>query len=444
MKKRYLAVLIAVVLFGTTAVPALAAENGSSQADENLGDTSGFNGFHKDPNSDDWYYYKDGEVDTSITDVMKGTVNDTSGWWNVIDGKVTPGVTVAKNSNGWWYIDETGMVDFNANTVAKNVNGWWYILGGKVQFGFTGLADYSNQNGWWYIVDGKVDFTHNGVDKNKNGWFYVTGGKVDFSANTVAKNQNGWWYVLGGKVQFGFTGLANYKNENGWWYIKDGKVDFSHNGVDKNNNGWWYVTGGKVQFGYTGVANYKNANGWWYIKDGKVDFSTNTVAKNNNGWWCVQDGKVLFNDLMTSAAKYVGAHTSASDSNASRLAAASDYMYHHYNFERVYGVPTASDLNSYAEYYFRTEAGACYHHSAALALMAKALGFEARFAEGEISSDELGMMAHSWIEAYVNGAWLVYDPGQGYAAQKESDINRTFVTNNKYTLTISNGQTVWK
>ncbi len=277
-----------------------------------------YNGFHQDPDSDDWYYYTDGRVDTSITDVIKGTVDGVSGWWNVVNGKVVRAETVAKNANGWWYIDETGMVDFDANTVAKNEYGWWYILGGKVQFDFTGLADYPNKNGWWYIQNGQVDFTHNGVDKNKNGWWYVEGGKVqlaytgvanyknangwwyvkdgkvDFSANTVAKNKNGWWYVLGGKVQFGFTGLANYKNENGWWYIKDGKVDFSHNGVDKNKNGWWYVTGGKVQLGYTGVANYKNANGWWYIKDGKVDFSANTVAKNNNGWWYVTGGKVNF------------------------------------------------------------------------------------------------------------------------------------------------------
>ncbi len=191
-----------------------------------LPDTSDWNGFHQDPDTGDWYYYTDGQVDTSITDVMKGIVNDTSGWWNVIDGKVTPGVTVAKNGNGWWYIDETGMVDFNANTVAKNANGWWYILDGKVQFGFTGLANYKNANGWWYIVDGKVDFNHNGVDKNKNGW----------------------WYVTGGKVQFGYTSVANYKNANGWWYIKEGKVDFSANTVAKNNNGWWYVNNGKVLF----------------------------------------------------------------------------------------------------------------------------------------------------------------------------------------------------
>ncbi len=255
---------------------------------------TGYTGFRQAANSSDWYYYTNGKIDTSVTEVKKGTVDGVTGWWNVVNGKLVRGETVAKNANGWWYINSSGKVDFSANTVAKNKNGWWYIRNGKVDFGYTGLANYKNKNGWWYIKNGKVDFTHSGVEKNKNGWWYVKNGKVDFTHNGVDKNKNCWWYVTGGKVQFGYTGVANYKNANGWWYIKNGRVDFTHNGVDKNKNGWWYVTGGKVQFGYTGVANYKNANGWWFIKNGKVDFSANTIAKNKNGWWYVSGGKVNF------------------------------------------------------------------------------------------------------------------------------------------------------
>ncbi len=306
-----------------------------------------YNGFNKDPDSTDWYYYSKGKVDTGVTDVKKGTVDGKSGWWNVIKGKVTKGVTVAKNSNGWWYINNDGMVDFSYNGFAKNSNGswycengkvtfskndilkdstgaigtkgdWYYVIGSKVQAGYTGVSDFKNANGWWYIKNGKVDFTANTVAKNKNGWWYVTGGqvqfgftgladyknangwwyikngKVDFTHNGVDKNKNGWWYVTGGKVQFGYTGLADYKNANGWWYIKNGQVDFTHNGVDKNKNGWWYVLAGRVRFDYTGVCNYKNANGWWYVKDGKVDFSYTGSGANRHGVWYVKNGKVDF------------------------------------------------------------------------------------------------------------------------------------------------------
>ncbi len=201
--------------------------------------------------------------------------------------------TVSKAADGNWYYYVNGKVDTSANTVAKNSNGWWYINNGKVNFGFTGLANYPNENGWWYIKNGKVDFSRNSVDQNKNGWWYVKGGKVQF-VDTVAENQWGWWYCNGGKVQFNFTGLGNHGNDYGWWYIKNGKVDFNHNGVDQNKNGWWYVTGGKVQFGYTGVANYSNVNGWWYIKNGKVDFSYTGLSSNKNGTWYVKNGKVDF------------------------------------------------------------------------------------------------------------------------------------------------------
>ncbi len=315
-------------------------------------DTSSYNGFHQDPYSDDWYYYKDGEISTGTTDVIRGTVNGTTGWWNVVRGKVTPGITVAKNSNGWWYINENGMVDFNYTGFAKNGNGswycedgkvtfkkqgilkdtyggigsksdWYYVIDSKVQTDFTGLSNFSNANGWWYISKGKVDFSHNGVDKNKNGWWYVTDGKVQFGFTGLAnyRNSNGWWYISKGKVNFNAAGV--YKNKNGWWYVTGGKVRFSYNGFATNSNGkwyiengkvtfeknsvikdtagtigtkgtWWYVVGSKVQTGFTGLANYKNANGWWYIKSGKVDFDAAGVYKNVNGWWYVKGGKVNF------------------------------------------------------------------------------------------------------------------------------------------------------
>ncbi len=309
-------------------------------------------GFHQDSDSGDWYYYKDGAIDTSMTDVVNATVGGKSGWWNVVKGKVTKGETVAQNSNGWWYIGSDGRVDFSYKGFAKNSNGWWYLENGKVSFsknsviqdtgkkidgaaswwyvtgskvqtGFTGLADYSNENGWWYIENGKVTFTANTVAKNKNGWWYVEGSQVKFKYNGFGQNNNGWWYIENGKVTFkknsvikdtdkkidgtagwyyvtgsqvkqNFTGVADYANENGWWYVKDGKVDFSANTVAKNKNGWWYVLGGQVKFGFTGLADYSNASGWWYIKNGKVDFSANTVARNKNGWWYVKDGKVDF------------------------------------------------------------------------------------------------------------------------------------------------------
>ncbi len=227
MKKRklFLGVISALVMMVILAIPAMAAEQTDTTLADSpavVEDTSGWQGFHQNPDTGEWCYYKNGAVSTGTTDVLKGTVNGTSGWWNVVKGKVKPGVTVAKNSNGWWYIDKNGKVDFNANTVAKNENGWWYILGGKVQFGFTGLANYKNSNGWWYIKDGKVDFSQNTVAKKKNGWWYETDGRVDFTYNGIGQNANGQWYIENGRVNFNYTGNKTLSGKS--YVISGGKV----------------------------------------------------------------------------------------------------------------------------------------------------------------------------------------------------------------------------
>ena len=272
--------------------------------------------FRQDANSKEWYYYKNGKIDTTCTDVIKGTVNGEEAWWHVVGGKVVFNETVAPNSSGWWHI-QNGKVNFNSNTIAKNGNGWWVIRDGKVDFSYNGYAE--NQNGWWYCKSGKVQFNVTdvieGTVNGEEAWWHIVGGKVVFN-ETVAPNSGGWWHIQNGKVNFNSNTIA--KNGNGWWVIRDGKVDFSYNGYAENQNGWWYCRGGKVQFGVTdvikGTVNGEeawwhvvggkvvfndtvapNANGWWVIRNGKVDFTFNGIANNANGSWVCKNGKVNFN-----------------------------------------------------------------------------------------------------------------------------------------------------
>ncbi len=298
--------LVTAVGNGSAAIMAVYTEN-TELSDECTVTVSFYSdGFHQDPDSNDWYYYKNGAVDTSKTDVMQGTVNGKSGWWNVIKGKVTRSETVAQNSNGWWYINSNGMVDFSYKGFAKNSYGWWYIEGGKVVFSTNSVIQdtgkkIDSSSGWWYVLGGQVQTGFTGLADYSNayGWWYVNNGKVTFNVNTVAENKYGWWYVKDSKVSFSYKGFA--KNNYGWWYIDGGKVIFSKNSVIQDTgkkvdgtSSWWYVTGGQVQTGFTGLANYANDYGWWYIKNGKVDFSYKGFAKNNYGWWYLEGGKVIF------------------------------------------------------------------------------------------------------------------------------------------------------
>ena len=218
------------------------------------------NGFILDEDGITRYYNAD-KVDTSLTDIKKD--NRTNIWFNVVNGIVTPGPTIAKNAYGWWYIDEDGKVDFTANGI------------------------YKNQYGWWKTTDGKVTFKETGVFKNEYGWWRVKDSKVDFKANGIYKNNYGWWKTTDGKVTFKENGV--FKNEYGWWKVKNSKVDFGYTGVAKNDYGWWRIEKGKVNFKFTGIA--KNEYGQWYIKNGKVDFKKNGKVKYNGKTYRVTNGK---------------------------------------------------------------------------------------------------------------------------------------------------------
>ena len=296
-----------------TAVITVRAEDGSTATAELKVTVSNLlNGLITNPTNEQsgTYYYENGIL-KNITDVK--SINGK--WYNLVKGKVV-GNTVAKNRNGWWYIDSEGKVDFKYTDFAKNNNGWWYCKGGKVQFDVNSVINgtVNGTYGWWHVVGGKVVFD-NTVASNGNGWWYIRNGKVDFDANTVAQNSNGWWVIQNGKVNFNYNGFA--ENNNGWWYCKGGKVQFNtntvingtvngtygwwhvvggkvafDNTVASNENGWWYIRNGKADFSYTGVAS--NSNGWWRIVDGKVDFNCNSIEQNQNGWWYIRNGKVDF------------------------------------------------------------------------------------------------------------------------------------------------------
>ena len=202
-----------------------------------------YSGFYK--NGTDYLYVENGQITYTKNDVIKGAVAAQSGWWHVVGSKVIFDTTVAKNSNGWWYISN-GMVDFSHNGVEKNSNGWWRIENGKVNFSFEGFA--SNSNGWWYLEGGKVTFQKNDVIKGsvdgETTWWHVVNSKVTYDT-TVAKNANGWWSIENGKVNFNFTGVAS--NQNGDCYLSNGIVDFNYNGTVTYDGKLYQVVNGSAK-----------------------------------------------------------------------------------------------------------------------------------------------------------------------------------------------------
>ena len=248
---------------GTATITAYDSEMKVSASCEVTADM--LNGICKNTADGNWYYYRNGIIDRTYTNV-------------------------GKNANGWWYV-KNGQVDFSYTGVKSNENGSWRIVRGKDDFNCNDIV--KSEDGWWYVRGGKVDFGYTGVAKNRLGWWRIVNGKVDFNCNSVEKNHLGWWYIRGGKVDFGYTGVA--KNANGWWKIDNGKVNFGFNGIGVNNNGAWYIRGGKVDFGYNGNVKWNGTD--CYVANGKVTMSGVSVqissraayASSDTNWLIVTD-----------------------------------------------------------------------------------------------------------------------------------------------------------
>lgn len=299
----------------------------------------GYDGFvcveYEDGWGEDWYYIRDGRVDQNYTDVVHASMDGVDGWYYVENGELGYGITVAHNSNGWWYIGEDGKVDFSYEGVADNDNGIWYIKNGQVDFAANGFWEETHKMEndkvmpyQYVITNGKVDESITGVywtEVNKKwGWHGYYKGELasGHHAGMVLPNENGWWYInTYGDVDFSVEGVGY--NDNGEWYVKNGQVDFSKNGiydsgedmddypfiakivngkVDSNYTGvmWTKIRGSEGWYGFDqGVLSWNdvlaNDQGWWYIgDDGKVDFGYTGVGHNINGTWYIKNGQVDF------------------------------------------------------------------------------------------------------------------------------------------------------
>nr|MCR5134895.1 SGNH/GDSL hydrolase family protein [Clostridiales bacterium] len=134
-------------------------KNGWWYIDKNGKVDFSYNGFAKNKNG--WWYAVKGKVDFTKTDVVKGTINGKTAWYNIVRNKLTAGPTIAHNKNGWWYIDKTGKVDFSYTGFAKNKNGWWYAVKGKVDFTKSGYVKgtIDGKTAWYHIVNNKLKTT---------------------------------------------------------------------------------------------------------------------------------------------------------------------------------------------------------------------------------------------------------------------------------------------
>ncbi len=108
-----------------------------------------------------------------------------------------------------------------------------------------------------------------------------------------------------------------------------------------------------------------------------------------------------------------------------KMLALQSYLREHYSYDLKPGLPPA-DMDFVS--YFLTEGkrGYCTYFASALATMGRAAGIPTRYVEGVLLPQTQGTdgaytvradRAHAWVEAYIEGKWVIYEATPAYNAQ---------------------------
>ena len=103
----------------------------------------------------------DGTPDIGANETVKKTDED---------AKPADGLGMDKDGNWFYYKD--GKVDTAYTGLAANEYGWWYVEAGQINFNVTGLVNDSTY-GWWYVENRQINFNYTGLVQNSYGWWYV-------------------------------------------------------------------------------------------------------------------------------------------------------------------------------------------------------------------------------------------------------------------------------
>lgn len=234
---------------------------------------------------------------------------------------------------------------------------------------------------------------------------------TEASENVVVQDDAGIWCVKNGdQVNTSYTGLA--QNENGWWYINNGALDWSYTGVAQNEYGWWYVRNGALDWSYTGLA--EKEDGQWYVQNGGLNSSYTGLVEDGNGFHYVVNGKVNWSESDPEEAK-LREYTEQVYSEVGRdLRACFNWVVNNMSYERHNGHITPPAGYTRCQWYsmkaFRDHKGNCYSYAGAFYYLAKYLGYDAEYVEGQVTKRGGGYTPHGWVE--IDGKYICDPEGQ--------------------------------
>lgn len=316
-----------------------------------------------------------------------------------------------------YLFNEDGVMQTFAGTTIVNGAKYWFSDDGTLKCGWLTLGDwklyfdtdtYKGAVGIKEIDGISYLFDSNGVLMENSGTIMVDGNKYCIENGSV---RTGWVTVGAWKLYFDpETGIAATKvtKIDGKNYI------FDKNGVNITGSGTFLAGGNKYYIDSEGNA----VTGWVTLGDWKLYFDPETgIAA--TGVVTVDGKKYDFNSDGICLGEYV-------ESEALRLARAklneigwslrAAYNWSksmQYNGTMAYPDQIAAGVK-HSEYYatfgFTHGYGNCYIMAATFLYMARVLGYEGNFIEGQVPYRAGGYGPHGWCELIINGTTYVFDP----------------------------------
>jgi transglutaminase-like putative cysteine protease len=138
------------------------------------------------------------------------------------------------------------------------------------------------------------------------------------------------------------------------------------------------------------------------------------------------DSYLQFSDNIPSVKKLAEGITAISADNLRKAEKIKDYLISNYTYSLSAGRP--SDGSNAIEYFLlKSKRGYCEHFATTMVLMLRSINIPARLVTGFLSGqrNDVGNYyfvrqsdAHSWVEAFIDGRWMLFDP------TPQADISR--------------------
>ncbi|MCD8021720.1 MAG: carbohydrate-binding domain-containing protein [Lachnospiraceae bacterium] len=168
--------------------------------------------------------------------------------------------TLALGDDGNWYYYVDGEIDTTFSGIATYDGGMFFVVEGQVVSGANGLNLYNNV--WYFLANGQVQTQYTGLVEYDGAWFFITSGILDTSKIGLVAYDGETFLVADGQLLVDYNGLwqnaSSIGGDDKWYFLAAGKVQ-NVSQVVMYDGEWFVVENGVLASDYNGTIEYDGA-----------------------------------------------------------------------------------------------------------------------------------------------------------------------------------------